>query len=230
VEVRRNETEPPLDPPPPCLKNRRTDTVPWQIFGSYLEACNCEAICPCRRIGGRSGGRSTYGECLGALSWIVRQGRAGDVDLADMRAVLASRYHDDEPGSPWTFALFVDARGDERQRQAMAEIFTGRLGGTPARQFPWVFKPADLLGVEALDIEIDHTPGRGWFRVGRNVEVRVREPVPDQEMVTCVIPGHHRPGRELFSDSIDVDAGSLVFSVQGRCAYESTFEYSSEDG
>jgi hypothetical protein len=92
-----------------------------------------------------------------------------------------------------------------------------------------VFKAADLLGVEALEIEIDHTPGRGWFRAGGKVEVRVREPVPDQEPVSCVIPGHDRQGRELFSDSIDVDAGPLVFSVQGRCAYESTFEYSSDE-
>src|ERR1700686_3953446 len=99
------------------------DAMPWRISGSYLEACNCEAICPCRRIGGIPGGRSTYGEGFGGLSWIVEGGRAGDVDLAHMRAVLASRYHDDEPGSPWTFALFVDARGEETQRQAMAEIF-----------------------------------------------------------------------------------------------------------
>lgn len=76
------------------------DTVPWWISGSYLEACNCQAICPCRRIGGNPGGRSTYVECLGALSWLVEEGRAGDVDLAQMKAVLALRYHDDEPGSP----------------------------------------------------------------------------------------------------------------------------------
>jgi hypothetical protein len=210
------------------VENRRIETVPWQISGSYLEACNCEAICPCRRIGGSPGGRSTYGECLGTLSWIVQEGRAGDVDLARMKAVLASRYHDDEPGSPWTYVLFVDAGGEQRQREAMADIFTGRLGGTPGKQFPWVFKDANLLGVEELDIEIDHTPGRGWFKAGRKVQVRAYRVVPDQETVTCVIPGHHRPGRELFSDSIEVDAGPLVFSVQGRCAYESTFAYSSE--
>jgi hypothetical protein len=86
-----------------------------------------------------------------------------------------------------------------------------------------------LLGVVALQIEVDHTPGRGWFRVGSKIKVRVRQPVPDQETVTCVIPGHHRGGRELFSDSIDVDASPLVFSVRGRCAYETTFEYSSDD-
>jgi hypothetical protein len=166
---------------------------------------------------------------VGALSWIVREGRAGDVDLTDMRAVVASHYHDDEPGSPWTWVLLVDAQGDRKQRQAIADIFTGRLRGTPHKQFPWVFKPADLQGVEAVDIEIDHTPGRGWFRAGGKIEVHVREPVPDQEAVTCVIPGHHRQGRELFSDSIDVSAGTLVFSVQGRCAYETTFQYSSVD-
>jgi hypothetical protein len=201
----------------------------WHIAGSYLEACNCEAICPCRRIGGQMGGRSTYGECLGALSWVVKEGGVDDVDLVGMQAVLVSRYHDDEPGSPWTFALFVDARGDERQRQAIADILTGRLGGTPMKQFPWAFKESNLLGVEALDIEIDHRPGRGWFRGGEKVEVQIREPVADQAPVTCIIPGHHRSGRELISDSIEVDAGELAFSVSGRCAYESTFDYSSDD-
>ena len=48
----------------------------------------------------------------------------------------------------------------------MADILTGRLGGDPREAVPWVFKPAELLGVEAVEIEIDHTPGRGWFRAG----------------------------------------------------------------
>jgi hypothetical protein len=86
--------------------------------------------------------------------------------------VLVTRYHDDEPGSPWTYALFVDARGTEAQRSAMADIFTGRLGGTARKQFPWVFKDAHLQGVEALEIEIDHTPGRaagsGWAAKSRS--------------------------------------------------------------
>ena len=60
------------------------------------------------------------------------------------------------------------------------------------------------------------------------VEVRMRGPVLDQGTVTCVIPGHHRQGRELISETIDVEAGRLAFSVQGRCAYESTFDYCSD--
>src|ERR671910_2941397 len=203
--------------------------LPWRISGSYLEACNCEAICPCRSIGDRKGGRSTYGTCLGSLSWRITEGAAGEVGLAGMRIVLALRYHDDEPGSPWSFVLYLDQRADERQSEALESIFLGRLGGTPDRQFPWVWKPSDLLGVRQAEIEVDHTPGRGWFRAGSEVTVRVREPVADQEPVTCVIPGHHQSGREVVAELLRVEDGPLEFELTGRCGYESSFDYSSDD-
>jgi hypothetical protein len=205
-----------------------SDYLPWELSGTSLEACNCDAICPCRTIGGRPGGRTTTGLCLGALSWAIHQGRAGDVDLSGFGVAMAIRYSDDEPGSPWSFYLYLDDRGDERQREALTQIFLGQLGGTPLRQFPWAFKDSDLLGVRAVPIEIDHTRGRGWFRSGDEVTVRIREPVPDQEPVTCVIPGHHQPGREVYADTLAVDDGPLEFEFSGKCGYESQFAYSSD--
>ncbi len=199
----------------------------WELQGTYLEACNCDAICPCRRIGGRPGGRSTHGVCMGALSWRTTSGHADAIELADLGIVLATWYSDDEDGSPWSYHLYVDERADSNQREALAAIFTGRLGGTPMKQFPWTFKPSNLLGVHSAAIEIDHTPGRGWFRAGGSVIVRVRGPVPDQEPVTCVIPGHDRSGRELFAELVEVGDAPLEFELRGVCAYESTFAYSS---
>jgi hypothetical protein len=205
-----------------------SDLLPWSLSGTYLESCNCEAICPCRRIGGRQGGRSTYGICLGTLSWKIESGRAGKQDLSGLNVVLANAYDDDEPGSPWRFFLYLDDRGSERQREALTEIYLGRLGGTPQRQFPWAFKPSDLLGVRTVPIEIDHTPGRGWFRAGGDVTVRVRAPVADQEPTTCIIPGHHQPGRELYAEALAVDAPPLEFELSDSCAYEARFAYSSD--
>jgi hypothetical protein len=202
----------------------------WAIEGTYLEACNCDAICPCRRVGGRSGGRSTHGICLGALSWLIREGQSGDLDLAGLAVVLVLRYSDDEPGSPWTFVLYVDERANEEQRDVLAQIFTGELGGTPLRQFPWAFKPSELRAVVPAAIELDHTPGRGWFSAGDEVLLRVKGPVDEQEAVTCVIPGHHRNGRELYAEVLQADGDDpLAFEFQGTCAYESTFVYSSRD-
>jgi hypothetical protein len=201
--------------------------VSYRIRGTYLESCNCDAPCPCRRIDGLAGGRSTYGICDGALSWSIEEGFADDVDLVGLGAVLATRYSDDEEGSPWTFALFVDERGDPGQREALRQIFSGALGGTVLDHFPWAWKASDPLGVEPARIEIDHTPGRGWFGAGEKVSVRVSGPYAGQETVTCVIPGHDRDGRELVVDKLKVDTGLLGFEYRGVCAYESTFDYGS---
>ena len=51
----------------------------WRVRGSYFEACNCDAICPCRSVHGRPGGPSTHGVCYGTLSWQTREGHAGGI-------------------------------------------------------------------------------------------------------------------------------------------------------
>src|SRR5205807_7947099 len=98
---------------------------------------------------------------------------------------MTSRARPGRTSSMWTSA-------DEAQREALGEVFTGQRGGTPHEQFPWAFKPANLLAVRPAAIEIDHTPGRGRFRAGGEVSVRVEEPGPDQEPVPCPIPGPPR--------------------------------------
>jgi hypothetical protein len=73
----------------------------WRVRGSYFEACNCEAICPCRSVGGRPGGPSSFGECFGALSWHIHDGHADGLDLSGLRTVLSLRYFDRvQPGTP----------------------------------------------------------------------------------------------------------------------------------
>jgi hypothetical protein len=185
-------------------------------------------ICPCRTVDGERGGRSTYGICQGALSWRIEEGHAGDVELGGLAVVLALTYDDDEPGSPWRFWLYLDERGNEDQRKALEDIFLGRLGGTAEEQFPWVWKASDLLGVRPVAIDVDHTPGKGWFRAAGNVTVRIASPVEEQSAVTCVIPGYHQAGQEVHSELIEVGDEGLSFEFQGRCGYESAFSYSSD--
>ena len=97
----------------------------WRVSGSYFESCNCNPICPCRRIDGVPGGRSTHGECVGVLSWVIDRGHAEDLSLDGLAVALATRYHDDEPGSPWSFVVYLDERADDAQREALEAIYTG---------------------------------------------------------------------------------------------------------
>jgi len=78
-------------------------------------------------------------------------------------------------------------------------------------------------------IEFDHTPRRGWFRAGSEVEVHVTGPVPDQEPVTCIIPGHHRSGEEVYTE-LRSSAEPLAYAFAGRCGYQASFAYSSATG
>jgi hypothetical protein len=199
----------------------------WRISGTYLESCNCDAICPCRRINGVPGGRSTHGICEGALSWQIVEGQADEVDLSGLAVALAARYSDDEEGSPWTWMLYVDERADADQQRAIEEIWTGRAKGEQLEQFPWAWKASNLLAVRPAQIEIDHTPRRRWFRVGDVVNVRIAGPVRDDATVTCVIPGHHQPGEEVIAEELKVDEGPLRFEHQGKCGYAAVFDYRS---
>ena len=197
----------------------------WRIRGSYFESCNCDAICPCRRIDGVSGGRSTHGECLGLLSWLIEEGDADGVDLGGQPVALATRYSDDEEGSPWTWILYLDQGTSRDQRDALEAIYAGRLGGDAEKHFPWAWKASELAAVRPVEIEVEHTRRRQWLRIRDHVSVRIRDRYDGPETVTCVIPGHEREGEELVADELVVEDGPLAFSYRGVCGYSSDFDY-----
>jgi hypothetical protein len=198
----------------------------WHIRGSYFESCNCDPICPCRRIDGVPGGRSTHGICTGVLSWLIEEGSADETDLAGTAVALAIRYDDDEPGSPWTWILYLDERGSQEQQDAVEAIFTGRLGGDAETHFPWAWKESRLVGVRRAPIEVDHAQRRQWLRIRDHVTVTIRDRYQGPETVTCVIPGHDRGGEELVTDELRVDDESLSLDYTGTCGYAATFDYS----
>jgi hypothetical protein len=199
----------------------------WRIRGSYFESCNCAAICPCRTVDGVPGGRSTYGECLGVLSWVIQDGWADAVALDGLKVALATRYHDDEPGSPWSFVMYVDARADAAQRDALTAIFTGKLGGDALRHFPWAWKQSECITVRPVEIDVSHEPRRQWLRIRDHVTVRIRDAWEGPEIVTCVIPGHEETGEELIADELRVDDEPLRFELRGNCGYSARFDYGS---
>ena len=197
----------------------------YAVRGVYFESCNCDAICPCRTVAGVRGGRSTHGICYGALSWRIEEGRIGDVDVGGLSAALTYRYDDDEPGSPWTLVLHVDAAADERQRGALADLFLGRLGGAHVSGLPWVRKLSHVVEVRVAEIEVE-TDGIGRrLRVGDAVRIRAERPFLTSDTVACVVPGYDRPGTELVADELAVRDDPFAWELTGTCAFTADFAY-----
>jgi len=198
------------------------DLTPWHVQGEYLEACNCEAICPCRMIGGTAGGRSTYGECFGLLSWHIERGSARKLELCGLNVALACRYHDDEPGSPWSIVLYVDEHADPEQRVALEAIFLGAAGGERILRLPWVRKSRNVLDVRTSRIDFNGES----VRVAERATIRATRRVDDQDDVRCAIPGYEEAGFELHADELAVHDDPYDYALTGKCAYRSLFHYS----
>jgi hypothetical protein len=199
--------------------------VSWQIRGTYFESCNCEAICPCRRIDGVPGGRSTHGVCMGVLSWQIDAGAADGLDLSGLPVAMAVRYNDDEAGSPWTWILYLDEQATGEQRAALERIFTGRSGGDAETHFPWVWKRSELVAVRPVAIDVDHARRRQRLRIRDYVRVSIRDRYDGSEAVSCVIPGHELGGEELVTDELVVEDEGLDFTYSGVCGFATAFEY-----
>jgi hypothetical protein len=201
--------------------------VTYSVSGSYFESCNCDPICPCRMTDGIPGGRSTSGVCFGAMGWRIEEGHVGEIDVSGLAVALVLHYDDDEPVSPWTIVLHVDADGSERQREALTDVFLGRLGGRQIGLLPWVRKARHLIDVRVSTIGL--TPeGEGYrLQVGDAVRIRATDPVVSDAVVRCGIPGYHEPGRELVADELKVSDQPFTWELSGNCAFASRFAYAS---
>jgi len=199
----------------------------WSVAGSYFEACNCEAICPCRQVGERAGGRSTYGICQFVLSWQISHGLADGLPLDDLGVVMAGWYEDDEPGSPWRVSLYLDDRASDEQHDTLSAIFTGRAGGTTLRNFAAAI--STVHEVRRARIDLSHVRRRWSIRADTYLTVHADTPAEAPGLVACGIPGLDRPGQEVIADTFHVDDPPLSWDLHGRCGFATSFAYSSHD-
>lgn len=200
----------------------------WRVRGSYLEACNCDAVCPCRREGDREGGLSTLGRCEFVLSWDVHDGAAGDLDLSGHQVVMVGWYDEAEPNWPWRVTLYVDSRADAAQRDALSSIFLGRAGGTTLKNFAVMIGIGEVYGIHPAQITLNHDPSRGRIEVGSKVLVRAERVMETAGAVSCGISGHDRPGTELVMEVMRVD-DELSWEYTGKCGFSADFDYSSDE-
>jgi hypothetical protein len=204
------------------------EPVRWRVAGSYFEACNCEAVCPCRRRGDQRGDRSTYGICDFALSWLITDGVFGGLDLSRQQVVMAGSYDDDEPDQPWRIVLYIDDQAERAQHEALSAIFLGRAGGGTLRNF--ASNIGEVYAVRAATILLTHSRGHERIEAEDYVRVAALHPADVEGPVSCGIPGHDHPGTELVTGDFHVNDVALRWEVTGRCGFATQFAYASDDG
>lgn len=192
----------------------------YRIAGSYYEACNCDAICPCRRQGAALGGRSTYGHCDFLLSWRIAEGSAQGLDLGGLNVAIAGTYNDDVGDDIWSVYIYVDDTASDPQFEALSLMFKGDLGGNLGVTANF----STILGVKRAAIRLDHKAGSETITVDTCATANVVRDVAHDMRISCGIPGHDHPGQESVS-SLSVQDAPLGFRYSERCGFATDFAY-----
>lgn len=147
----------------------------WSLRGEYIENCNCELFCPCL-LGPRDPktrralARPTEGYCDIMILFHIDSGRYDDVGLDGLN--VSTAYH--VPGrmgdGNLTIATYLDARAAADQRNALQEIFRGKVGGPMGRLAPFV---KEWLDVHDARIEYFREGFRRRFSVFPVMEVEI---------------------------------------------------------
>ena len=99
----------------------------YKLKGSSLEACTCEANCPCWA------GSEASDACDTVLSWRIDSGTIEGVDVSGRAvAVVADVPCSALPDGAAGATLYVDDEATSRQEKALLDAWTGRLGGLVA--------------------------------------------------------------------------------------------------
>jgi hypothetical protein len=102
------------------------EKMDWVVSGDCVEACTSPPVCP--YYWGSSTPRELHGgknQCEGAFTFNIKEGHYGDIDLSGMKTGLGFNTAEGGPAGsdPWQAILYIDDKADDKQAQALEEIF-----------------------------------------------------------------------------------------------------------
>jgi hypothetical protein len=213
------------------------DNIPnWTVSGDWFDVCKCDIPCPCIFAQAPS-----YGDCDGILAYNIKKGSYGETPLDGLNVLGIASFK----GNIWTsdgktklnMALFFDEKGNEKQREALNMIFSGKAGGFMAdfakligevrgSDFaPIKFEVADDLSYWSAEI-----PGKALAKA----EALTGPTTPPGKRVQTINP----PGNEVgpgaagavatwgTSVADEVDAMGFKWARKGRSSKDIPFDWS----
>ena len=134
----------------------------YQLEGNSLEACTCEASCPCWA------GYEPNEGCGTVLSWHIHEGTIEGVDVSGRSvAVVADVPCSTSAQGAASVTLYVDDGATPQQEEALLNTWTGKLGG-PVADLARLF--GEVASVERAPITFSVDGGRGTLAIGQEIE------------------------------------------------------------
>jgi hypothetical protein len=212
-----------------------TNTIPkWKASGDWFDVCKCNIPCPCEFAQA-----PTYEECDGILAYHIKKGNYGDIPLDDLNVLALGSFK----GNIWTgdgltrvnMAIFFDEKANEKQREALNMIFSGRAGGFMAEFAKLI---GEIRGIEYASIKFELADDLSYWsaeipgKVLARAEALTGPTTPPGKRVQTINP----PGSEVGpgggvatwgrSLADEADAMGFKWARKGRSSKHIPFDWS----
>jgi len=194
----------------------------WNLKGTYMETCNCEAACPCVFLSD-----PTQGECTVVLGWHIEQGADGEVSLDGLNVAMAVHSPGNMAQVKWKAALYIDEKSSEKQHASLMKIFGGQAGGHPGALASHV---GEILGASTAKIDFNQAGKSLSLKIGDVASAEIEQmdgaggnPITISDHPLAIAPGY--PATLAKSKSMSYTDHGLSWSEAGRTAFFSPFAY-----
>lgn len=196
----------------------------YSIEGKLLEACSCNAVCPCW-----VGDDPDHGTCDSLIAYHYDRGEINGINVAGLTLALGVHIPGNVLKGDWKVAVFVDSKATPEQKQAILAAHTGQLGGPLAELAPLI---GDVLGVYDAPIDFNIREGKGSVRVG-DAFVGEMQPYTDLtgrpttivDSIFSTIPGSAAYVGKAPSIRANVPQHGMVWEFKGRNAILGSFTF-----
>ncbi len=137
----------------------------YQLEGRLLEACTCNILCPCW-----VGEDPDQGICEGVLAWCVDKGTINNVDVSGLTLAVMAHIPGNVLKGNWRVVVYVDAKATPQQKEALLNVWTGKLGGPVADLAQLI---GEVAGVEEAPITFTVEGGRGTLQIGKAIQAEM---------------------------------------------------------
>ena len=130
----------------------------YHLEGRLLEVCNCNVLCPCW-----IGEDPDNGTCDTIVAWHFDKGKIDGVDVAGTTIALLAHVPGNILQGNWRAAVYVSDNATPQQKEAILNVYTGKLGGPVGDLVKLV---GEVVSVESVPITFDVQGGKGTIKLG----------------------------------------------------------------
>jgi hypothetical protein len=190
-----------------------TTTTTWRLKGTGYEFCNCQPGCTCNFNGFPT---SSDGSCKAAVANQITEGNCGDVELSGVTALMIIDWPKAIHDGNGKAVFVIPPEVSDEQVDALAQIYTGQLGG-----MPWAILGTtyEVAGVVRAEVEVDEDGINSGFRVpgvGEAKGTTLKNPVTGEDHLVAIVlnEGFIWKRGDCGQGSFDVEAEGIHLSFK----------------